>query len=95
MVDMLFSFGELGMQEFETSKYITGILKENGFTIKEGISGIPTAWIATWGNGKPVIAIGSDLDCIPKASQKPGLPTVTLSLRALPDTERGTIPDRQ
>jgi len=73
MVDMIFSFGELGFQEFETSKYITGILKENGFTIKEGISGIPTAWTATWGNGKPVIAIGSDLDCIPKASQKPGV----------------------
>lgn len=73
MVDMIFSFGELGMQEFETSKYITNILRENGFTVEEGISGIPTAWIAKWGNGKPVIAIGSDLDCIPKASQKPGV----------------------
>lgn len=73
MVDMIFSFGELGFQEFETSKYITGILKDNGFEIEEGISGIPTAWIATWGTGKPVIAIGSDLDCIPKASQKPGV----------------------
>lgn len=73
MVDMVFSFGELGFQEFETSKYLTGILKKNGFTIQEGVSGIPTAWIATWGSGKPVIAIGSDLDCIPKASQKPGV----------------------
>lgn len=73
MVDQIFSFSELGMQEFETSKYITGILEENGFTIEEGISGIPTAWTATWGSGKPVIAIGSDLDCIPKASQKPGV----------------------
>lgn len=73
MVDMIFSFGELGMQEFETSKYITDILKENGFTVEQGISGIPTAWIAKWGNGEPVIAIGSDLDCIPKASQKPGV----------------------
>lgn len=34
---------------------------------------MPTAWIATWGSGKPVIAIGSDVDCIPKASQKPGV----------------------
>lgn len=73
MVDMIFSFSELGMQEFETSKYITGILEENGFVIDHGISGIPTAWTATWGSGKPVIAIGSDLDCIPKASQKPGV----------------------
>jgi aminobenzoyl-glutamate utilization protein B len=73
MVDMIFSFGELGFQEFETSKYITTILKENGFTIEQGISGIPTAWTAKWGSGKPVIAIGSDIDCIPKASQKPGV----------------------
>jgi len=73
MVDMIFSFGELGFQEFETSKYVTNILKENGFTIETGTSGIPTAWIAKWGSGKPVIAIGSDIDCIPKASQKPGV----------------------
>jgi aminobenzoyl-glutamate utilization protein B len=73
MVDMIFSFGELGFQEFETSKYITNILKENGFTIEQGIAGIPTAWTAKWGSGKPVIAIGSDIDCIPKASQKPGV----------------------
>jgi aminobenzoyl-glutamate utilization protein B len=73
MVDKVFSFAELGFQEVETSKYLTGILEENGFTIERGISGIPTAWMATWGSGKPVIAIGSDLDCIPKASQKPGV----------------------
>ncbi|WP_407427800.1 amidohydrolase [Arcticibacter sp.] len=73
MVDMVFSFGELGFQEVETSKYLTGILQKNGFKIEQGIAGIPTAWTAKWGSGKPVIAIGSDIDCIPKASQKPGV----------------------
>lgn len=73
MVDMVFSFGELGFQEVETSKYLTDILAKNGFAVEHGISGIPTAWMAKWGSGKPVIAIGSDLDCIPKASQKPGV----------------------
>ncbi len=73
MVDMVFSFGELGFQEFETSKYLTDILKKNGFAIEMGIAGIPTAWTAKWGSGKPFIAIGSDIDCIPKASQKPGV----------------------
>ena len=73
MVDMVFSFGELGFQETETSRYLTGILKKNGFVIQSGIAGVPTAWTATWGAGKPVIAIGSDIDCIPKASQKPGV----------------------
>ena len=65
MVDMIFSFGELGFQEFETSKYVTDILEKEGFTVERGISGIPTAWIAKWGSGKPVIALGSDIDCIP------------------------------
>src|SRR6266516_1992710 len=73
MVDQVFSYGELGFQEFETSRYLIDTLKKNGFQIKEGISGIPTAWIATWGSGKPVIALGSDVDCIPQASQKPGV----------------------
>ena len=73
MVDQVFSFGELGFQEFETSKYLTGILRKNGFTVQEGVAGIPTAWVASWGSGKPVIALGSDIDCIPQASQKPGV----------------------
>lgn len=73
MVDKVFSFAELGFQEVESSKYLTDILQKNGFKIEHGISGVPTAWWATWGSGKPVIALGSDLDCIPKASQKPGI----------------------
>ena len=73
MIDMIFSFAELGFQEFETSKYLTGILEAEGFKVERGIAGIPTAWMATWGSGKPVIALGSDLDCIPQASQKPGV----------------------
>src|SRR5881296_4309391 len=72
-VDQIFSFGELGFQEFETSRYCIDILKKNGFRVEEGISGMPTAWMATWGSGKPVIALGSDIDGIPQASQKPGV----------------------
>src|SRR5947199_3610817 len=73
MVDSVFSFGELGFQEFETSKYLTGILENEGFKIERGIAGIPTAWVASWGVGKPVISLGSDIDDIPQASQKPGV----------------------
>ena len=71
--DMLFSFAELGFQETETQAYLTNLLEKNGFKIQKGIAHVPTAWIATWGSGKPVIALGSDVDCIPKASQKPGV----------------------
>ena len=73
MVDSVFSFGELGFQEFETSKYLTGILEKEGFKIERNVAGIPTAFVASWGSGKPVIALGSDIDDIPQASQKPGV----------------------
>jgi aminobenzoyl-glutamate utilization protein B len=73
MVDQIFSFGELGFQEVETSKYLTELLKREGFTVEQPISGIPTAWVATWGQGKPVISLGADIDGIPQSSQMPGV----------------------
>lgn len=75
MVDSIFSFGELAMQEVESSKYITAILEKNGFTVTRGSAGMPTAWTAVWtnGTGGPTIAVGSDIDGIPKANQKPGV----------------------
>jgi aminobenzoyl-glutamate utilization protein B len=73
MVDSVFSFGELGMQEVETSRYLTAQLEKFGFKVTRGQSGMPTAWVATYGSGKPVIALGSDIDGIPQASQKPGV----------------------
>ena len=73
IVDQIFSFAELGFQEFETSTYLVALLRQNGFTVEEGIAGIPTAWMASWGSGKPVISLGTDIDDIPQASQTPGV----------------------
>jgi aminobenzoyl-glutamate utilization protein B len=73
MTDQLFSYGELGFQEGETSRYLIDVLRREGFTVEENVAGIPTAWVATWGRGRPVIALGADLDGIPQASQKPGV----------------------
>ncbi|MBT8487572.1 MAG: peptidase dimerization domain-containing protein [Gemmatimonadetes bacterium] len=75
IIDMLFSFGELGMQEFETQAYLTGLLEEEGFDIDLGVAGMPSAWTARWsnGSGEPVIALGSDVDGIPQSNQKPGV----------------------
>ena len=73
MVDQVFSYGELGMQEVETSKYLSGLLEENGFRVERGVAGMPTAFVARWGSGKPVISLGSDIDDIPQAGQKPGV----------------------
>lgn len=73
IVDQLFSFGELGFQEFETQRYLTGLLADNGFEIELGVAGMPSAWTARWGSGRPVIALGSDVDGIPQSNQKPGV----------------------
>src|SRR5882724_7133316 len=73
LVDQIFSFGELGFQEFETSRYLTRLLRDSGFTVEEGYAGIPTAFVASWGAGKPVISLGTDIDDIPQASQWPGV----------------------
>ena len=73
IVDMLYSFGELGMQEFETQRYLTELLAAEGFEIEMGVAGMPSAWTARWGSGRPVIALGSDVDGIPQSNQKPGV----------------------
>ncbi len=73
IVDMLFSYSELGFEEVETERYLTGLLQKEGFTIERGVGGMPTAWVARWGSGKPVLTLGSDVDGIPQASQKPGV----------------------
>ncbi|MHB1297917.1 MAG: zinc-binding metallopeptidase family protein, partial [Gemmatimonadaceae bacterium] len=75
MIDHQFSFSELGFQEFETQKYLTGILRQAGFDITLGYAGMPSAWVARWsnGSGKPVIALGSDVDGIPQSNNKPGV----------------------
>ena len=75
IIDMLYSFGELGMQEFETQAYLTGLLEEHGFETELGVAGMPSAWTARWSNGtgEPVIALGSDVDGIPQSNQKPGV----------------------
>ena len=73
IVDQIYSYGELGYQEVETSRYLVQLLRDNGFAVEERIAGLPTAWIATWGDGKPVLSLGADLDDIPQASQVPGV----------------------
>ncbi|HSG65932.1 MAG TPA: amidohydrolase, partial [Gammaproteobacteria bacterium] len=71
--DSLFSFSELGFQEFETQRYLTELLRAEGFEVLHGVAGMPSAWWASWGSGTPVIALGSDVDGIPQASQLPGV----------------------
>ncbi len=74
MVDMIFSFSELGFQELWTADYVTGILEREGFAVERGCAGMPTCYVGTWGSGKPVVGFMGDIDGLPETSQKPGVP---------------------
>jgi aminobenzoyl-glutamate utilization protein B len=71
--DAIFYFAELGMQEFRTSEYSADALRKAGFNVETGIAGIPPAWMATWGSGKPVIGVHCEGDALPNCSQMPGV----------------------
>jgi len=73
IVDSIFSFAELGFQETETSAYLTGLLEKHGFQVTRGVAGMPTAFVASWGAGQPVIGFMADIDGLPETSQKPGV----------------------
>ena len=89
MVDSQFSFGELGFQEFETQRYLTGILEREGFEIELGTAGMPSAWLARWGSGRPWVALGSDVDGIPRSSQVPGAAYRQPQIEGRPEPRRG------
>jgi len=94
IVDTLFSYGELGFQEIETSRYLVALLRKEGFSVEEGIAGVPTAWMASWGSGKPVVALGSDIDGLPHASQKPGVAYHDPIIEGAPGMAKATTPAR-
>lgn len=71
--DAIFWFAEPGLQEHETSALMTSLLEEAGFAVERGISGFPTAFVATAGSGRPVVAMHTEYDANPDNSQMPGV----------------------
>src|SRR5947209_5985824 len=70
--DSLFYFGELGMQEFESTKLLKETLEAGGFKVELGGAGMPTNLWAEYGSGRPKIAIVTEIDALPGGSQTPG-----------------------
>src|SRR6266852_5220789 len=70
--DNVYSFAELGMQEFESAKLVKQVLESIGFTVETGTAGMPTNIWAHWGTGKPQIVIVTEMDALPGGSQTPG-----------------------
>ncbi len=65
----IWSFAEVGYQETESSALLQAQLEAAGFDVKVGVSEIPTAFVASWGWGKPVIGIIGEFDALPGLSQ--------------------------
>ncbi|MBI2407467.1 MAG: amidohydrolase [Gemmatimonadetes bacterium] len=65
----IWGFAELGYQEVKSSALLQRELADAGFTVKAGVAGIPTAFTAEYGSGKPVIAILGEFDALPGLSQ--------------------------
>lgn len=66
----IWDFAELGYMEEKSSLLLQEQLKKEGFQVQAGIAGIPTAFVATYGEGKPVIGILGEYDALPGLAQK-------------------------
>ena len=74
IADAIWGFAELGMQEFRSSALLIETLRKEGFSVEEGVAGIPTCFVASWGSGKPIIGILGEFDALPMLSQKALIP---------------------
>jgi aminobenzoyl-glutamate utilization protein B len=66
----IWTYAELGLQEHRSAARLTGVLRKAGFRVKEGVSGMPTAFVAEYGSGRPVIGILAEYDALPELSQQ-------------------------
>ncbi|MGB9835792.1 MAG: amidohydrolase [Candidatus Saccharicenans sp.] len=72
--DRIWSFAELGLQEYKSSALLAEILEKEGFRVERGLAGLPTCFVATYGQGKPVIGFLGEYDALPMLSQKGRIP---------------------
>jgi len=70
MSDTIFQLAEPGLREYKSARLLVSYLKRQGFDIKEGVAGMPTSFIATWGEQRPEIGFFAEYDATPGHSQK-------------------------
>lgn len=67
--DQIWENPELSMQEYKSSQTLINLLEKAGFEVEKAVAGMPTAFIASYGSGKPVIGINCEYDALPGLSQ--------------------------
>ncbi|MFC0184975.1 aminobenzoyl-glutamate utilization protein B [Pseudarcicella hirudinis] len=80
----IWNFAELGYLEEKSSALLQEQLKKEGFTVQAGVAGIPTAFVATYGEGKPVIGILGEYDALPGLAQE-----VAPEIKPIPNQKGG------
>ena len=68
--DAVWEHAELGLVEDRSSKLLADEMEEHGFEVERGVAGMPSAFVATWGSGRPVIGVMGEYDALPGISQK-------------------------
>jgi aminobenzoyl-glutamate utilization protein B len=68
--DQIWAFAETALRETRSSKVLADYAEKQGFEVKRGVSGMPTAFVATYGQGRPLIGILGEFDALPGISQK-------------------------
>ena len=68
--DQIWVYAETALQENNSSRILSEYAKQQGFTVERGVAGLPTAFIASFGSGKPIIGVLGEFDALPGLSQK-------------------------
>ena len=66
----IWNYAETGLQEFKSARELIDLLEANGFAVEEGVAGMPTAFVASYGSGRPIIGILAEYDALPGLSQE-------------------------
>jgi aminobenzoyl-glutamate utilization protein B len=92
--DAIWTYAELGLEEYKSSKLLADTLETAGFRVERGVAGMPTAFVASWsrGTGKPVIGFLGEFDALPMLSQRGGPPRKTRLYPAGPGMDATIIP---
>ena len=74
MSSRLWDFSEIALEEHQSASYLAGVLEEEGFTVESGVAGMPTAFVASWGSGRPIVGVLAEYDALPNIgnSVQPG-----------------------
>ena len=67
--DAIWSFAETALNESQSAELLANYAEEQGFRVERGVAGMPTAFIASYGEGRPIIGIMGEYDALPRLSQ--------------------------